>query len=202
MHYSIYSSPLYYVPEIFLIVLFTTLILFLYHRAGLFAWLGIFGLSIILLNFFNYQIVANFFAVGFFIFLSLSIKPVRLFLISKVILTIARKAKLVPKISDTERIAVESGTSWMDGELFSGSPNISALTSPRPRPLSKAERAFLDGPVDKVCQMTSDWEVYQKRGLSKEIWNYLKKQKFFGMIIPKEYGGLGFSARMHSLVVE
>lgn len=202
MHYSIYSSPLYYVPEFFLIGLFAVLVLFLYHRVGLLPWIGTLGLSVILLNFFHYSILSNFFAIVFFVLLFLAIKPLRLSLISKTILLIARKAKLVPKISDTERIAVESGTAWMDGELFSGSPNISALTSPRPRPLTKAEQAFLDGPVAKVCEMTNDFEVYQKRGLSKEIWNYLKKQKFFGMIIPKEYGGLGFSARAHSMVVE
>src|SRR5690625_8017292 len=67
--------------------------------------------------------------------------------------------------------------------------------------LSDEERAFLDGPVDELCRMTDDWEISQDRGLKQEVWDYLKRERFFGLIIPKEYGGLGFSALANSAVV-
>ncbi|CAK0780423.1 Acyl-coenzyme A dehydrogenase [Gammaproteobacteria bacterium] len=109
---------------------------------------------------------------------------------------------LLPKISDTEREAIEAGTVWWDRELFSGRPDWRLLDAiPRPT-LSQEEQAFLDGPVEKFCSMVDDWKVtHEDLDLPPEAWQFLKDQGFFGMIIPKEYGGLDFSALAHSAVV-
>ena len=111
--------------------------------------------------------------------------------------------KVTPKLSDTEQIALEAGTVGFEGELFAGKPDWSKLLA-QPKPaLSVEEQAFLDGPVEELCGMIDDWEITHERAdLPPEIWDFLKKKKFFGMIIPKEYGGLGFSALAHSAVLQ
>lgn len=111
--------------------------------------------------------------------------------------------KMLPQLSDTEKTALEAGTVGFEGELFSGMPKWKQLLS-QPKPeLSPEERAFLDGPVEEVCKMTNDWEITHDRAdLPPEIWDYLSKNRFFGMIIPKQYGGLGFSALGHHKVIQ
>ena len=73
--------------------------------------------------------------------------------------------------------------------------------APYPK-LTAEEQAFLDGPVEELCKMTNDWELWQDGDLPPHIWDYLKKNKFLGMIIPKEYNGLGFSHFAHSEVIQ
>ena len=111
--------------------------------------------------------------------------------------------KVTPKLSDTEQVALEAGTVGFEGELFSGKPDWSKLLK-QPKPeLSVEEQAFLDGPVEELCHMIDDWDITHVRAdLPPEVWDFLKKKKFFGMIIPKEYGGLGFSALAHSAVLQ
>ncbi len=108
---------------------------------------------------------------------------------------------MLPKMGETERVALDAGTVWWDGDLFSGAPDWKKLLAFEPRPLSEEERAFLDGPVEDLCAMMDDWQITKRRDLSPEVWAYLKEKHFLGMIIPKEYGGLGFSAIAHSAVV-
>jgi acyl-CoA dehydrogenase len=109
---------------------------------------------------------------------------------------------MVPSLSDTEREALEAGTVSWDGELFTGQPDWTRLMSASPPKLSDAEQAFLDGPVETVCEMVNDWEVTHKLAdLPPEVWKYLKQEKFFAMIIPAEYGGLGFSAVANAAVL-
>jgi len=110
-------------------------------------------------------------------------------------------ARMLPKIGETERIALEAGTVWWDGELFSGVPTWSRLLGFKPQPLSPEETAFLNGPVEELCALLNEWEVEQARDLPPEVWDFLKRYRFFGMIIPKAYGGLEFSAQAHSAVV-
>ncbi len=90
----------------------------------------------------------------------------------------------------------------LDGELFSGRPNFKWIFSQKYPRLSNAERSFLDNEVEKVCEMCKDYDVQVNRDLSGEVWDYLRSKKFFGIIIPKEYGGLGFSAFAHSCIIE
>lgn len=110
-------------------------------------------------------------------------------------------ARVLPRLGETERIALEAGTVWWDGELFSGRPQWNNLLNFVPPKLTADEQAFLDGPTEELCRRLDDWEIQQQRDLPPEIWAYIKQQKFFGMIIPKEFGGHGFSALTHSRVV-
>lgn len=108
----------------------------------------------------------------------------------------------IPSLSPTESEAIDAGDPWLDATLFTGDPDWSALLSVPPAALSDVEKAFLAGPVERLCGMIDDWEISSKtRDLPPEAWDYLKREKFFGMIIPKQYGGLGFSAFAHSEVV-
>jgi len=107
----------------------------------------------------------------------------------------------LPQMGDTERIALAAGTVWWDGELFSGDPDWRKLLDYKLQPLSEEEQAFLDGPVEKLCAMLDDWQIAQDRDLPEEVWEFLKRERFFGMVIPTEHGGRGFSAIAHSAVV-
>ncbi|MBV9575346.1 MAG: acyl-CoA dehydrogenase [Gammaproteobacteria bacterium] len=110
--------------------------------------------------------------------------------------------KQIPKISTTERSAIEAGDTWWEKELFCGRPHWKKLFAiPRPT-LTEEEAHFLNNQVEQLCSMVDDWDVvFKDHNLSPAVWDYLKKEKFFGMVIPKEYGGLGFSALAHSTVV-
>lgn len=108
----------------------------------------------------------------------------------------------MPPISETEREAIDAGSVWWDGELFGGNPNWDRLIAMPPARLSPEEQAFLDGPVEELLGMIDDWKiVWSDRDLPREVWDFMRKNKFFGMIIPKQYGGLGFSNTAHSEVV-
>ncbi len=109
--------------------------------------------------------------------------------------------KVLPPMSATERDAIEAGTVWWDGQLFSGRPDWDVLLNYPAAKLSDEERAFIDGPVEELCEMVSDWEIGQQLDLPEKAWQHIKSNGFFGLIIPKEYGGKGFSAYAHSQVV-
>ena len=109
---------------------------------------------------------------------------------------------VLPEMSDTERTALDAGTTWFEADLFSGRPNWHKwLAIPKPR-LSAEEQAFMDGPVEELCGMFNEWEItHEKADLNEATWDFIKKNKFFGMIIPKAYGGLEFSAYAHSTIL-
>jgi len=110
--------------------------------------------------------------------------------------------QILPSMSDTEREALEAGTVWWEAELFGGRPRWQKLMAVPPTRLTPEEQAFLDGPVDELCRMLDDWQItHERQDLPPEVWRFLKDQGFFGMIIPKQYGGLEFSALAHSAVV-
>jgi acyl-CoA dehydrogenase len=110
--------------------------------------------------------------------------------------------KLLPPMSQTEREALEAGTVWWDGELFTGAPKWSKLLSARAPQLTAEEQAFLDGPCEELCRMLDDWVITHQLGdMPPQIWDFLKSRGFFAMIIPKRYGGLEFSAYAHSCVL-
>lgn len=129
----------------------------------------------------------------------LGVPAVRRVLISSWAMKLA--AKTLPVIGDTERIALEAGTVWWDGELFSGKPNWNKLFNFRIKPLNATEEAFLNGPTAELCDMLDDHEIAQLRDLPPKVWKFIKDKKFLGMIIPREHGGLGFSANAHAAVV-
>jgi acyl-CoA dehydrogenase len=110
--------------------------------------------------------------------------------------------RLLPSMSSTEREALDAGTVWWDGELFSGGPDWRKLMAAKAPSLSPAEQAFLDGPCEELCAMLDDWDITHRRGdLSSQVWDFIKSRGFFAMIIPKQYGGLEFSAYAHSCVL-
>src|ERR1700675_388337 len=108
----------------------------------------------------------------------------------------------LPRLSDTEREAIEAGDVWWDAELFTGNPDWRKLLAFAPAKLSEEEQQFLAGPVEELCGMLDDWKInWQWHDLPPDVWDFLKSRKFFAMIIPKQYGGLGFSAFAPSGVI-
>ena len=108
----------------------------------------------------------------------------------------------LPKLSDTEAEALNSGTVDWDGELFSGQPDWSKLLDAQPGHLNEEERAFLEGPVEELCGMLNDWAItHEDYDLPAPVWKFIRDNGFFGLIIPKENGGKGFSHTAHSEIV-
>jgi len=130
----------------------------------------------------------------------LNVLPIRRRFISGYVLAMFRK--VLPPISLTEREALEAGNVWWDAELFSGRPDWRKLTRLPPPCLSADEQAFLDGPTEELCHMLDEWQIDQMDyDLPANVWEFLKEQRFFGMIIPKQFGGLEFSAQAHSEII-
>jgi acyl-CoA dehydrogenase len=127
--------------------------------------------------------------------------PLRRLFISSVVLSLFKKLGLIPKISDTERTALEAGVVWIERDLFSGKPNFNNILKESYPTLTEKEKKIVDEKVDTLCSMVDDWKLWETRELTPEALDYIKKEKFFGMIIPEEDGGLGFSAMAHSEVI-
>ena len=108
--------------------------------------------------------------------------------------------KTLPPMSQTERDAIDAGTVWWDGELFSGRPDWNQLLAYPKVQLTEEEQAFIDGPTEELCAMVSDWDIGQRMDLPPEAWAHIKQHGFFALIIPKAFGGKGFSAFAHSQV--
>ena len=110
--------------------------------------------------------------------------------------------QMLPTMSDTEREALEAGNVWWDGELFSGMPDWDRLMSFPAPALSDEEQAFIDGPCEQLCKMLDDWDICHNRAdMPREVWDYIIEKRFFAMIIPKQYGGLEFSAYANAMVI-
>lgn len=134
------------------------------------------------------------------IFVSLDLPFIRSRIISRPVFNAMRRA--LPAISQTEREALEAGNTWWDAQLFSGKPDWKVLVDLPPARLTPEEQAFLDGPVETLCAMLNDWDItHQRRDLPKEVWDFFKQHRFFGLIIPRRYGGLEFSHFAHSQMV-
>jgi len=130
----------------------------------------------------------------------LNIKPLRRALLTRPFMMIYRR--MLPSMSQTEREALEAGTVWWDGELFTGNPDWSKLLGAKTPTLTAEEQAFLDGPCEILCSLVDDFDITHRRGdMPPEIWDFLKCHGFFAMIIQKKYGGLEFSAYAHSCVL-
>src|SRR5262245_24716470 len=114
-----------------------------------------------------------------------------------------RKVKgILPTVSATEQEALNAGTIGFDAQLFSGQPDWDKLRSVPPITLTDEERAFLDGPTNELCRMVNDWTIrHNEKEIPAHIWDFIKIHGFFGMLISKEHGGLGFSAQAKSIVI-
>ena len=184
----------------FILALIVVLSYASYHRASFNTCLGLAVATMIIGT-----IAGGFGIISWLIFLviavPLSVTTVRQQYLVKPLF--AAFKKVTPTMSDTEKSAIDAGTTWWEADLFCGRPNWNKLHQyPIPK-LSAEEQAFLDGPVEEVCGMFSDWEAtHELTDLPEEVWQYLKDNKFFAMIIKKEFGGLEFSAYAQSCVLQ
>lgn len=131
-----------------------------------------------------------------------NVYPIRAMIVSRIVMKTFEALKLLPKISEAEITALKAGDVWVEKELFSGKPSFKKLIGDTQMPkLTPEEKTFLDNQVEKLCAMIDDWKLWKEKDLPPEVWNYIKNERFLGMIIPKEYGGLGFSAYAHGEVI-
>ena len=172
----------------------------LYHRVSLVRALVVLTCAMIALTLFGGVAITGWLcyllAVAIF-----AVPTIRQTLVSQKALSLFKK--VLPAMSQTEKEALEAGTVWWEAELFKGKPEWKKLQNIADPKLSEAEQAFLDGPVNDVCEMVNDYQVtHELADLPSEVWQYLKDHKFFAMIIKKKYGGLEFSAYAQSLVLQ
>ena len=184
-------------------VLFLGVLLVLaYRRASLAASTCVLGL--LLVGYWVFGSAAEWWkialSVPYVLLLLLNVRPLRVRLVTRPFLRSYRR--LLPSMSATEREALDAGTVWWDGELFTGGPNWQKLMSAKVPVLTADEQAFLDGPCEDLCAMLDDWDITHRRAdLPPEVWSFIKSRGFFAMIIPRRYGGLEFSAYAHSCVL-
>lgn len=130
-----------------------------------------------------------------------NVKPIRRNVLSAPIMKLLDVLNFLPTISETEQTAIDAGTVWVEGELFSGKPDFKRiLNEPYPE-LTKEEQSFLDNQVEALCTMVNDWDVFVKKDFNDDAWDFMRKEGFFGLIIPKKFGGHEFSATAHSAIV-
>lgn len=169
-------------------------------RAPLKAWSVIGLLSLLVAPYFLPPVMIAIFALPIAFAAMMSFEPLRLRLLSGPVMAMIRRN--LPRMSQTEKEALEAGTVRWDAELFSGKPDWEKFFDEPVAELSADERAFLEGPVEQLCAMLDDWRITEiDHDLPEEVWQFIKDEGFFGLIIPREYGGLGFSAMAHSEVV-
>lgn len=179
---------------IFIIILF----IFGFYSYPAILWFGFIGIYSLI--FFEPSIL--FWTIFALLAIGILNGEVRRHFIMKNILDFIKKNRLIPKISQTEEQALQAGTNFVEADFFKGDVDFKRVKDEKITELTDDEQSFLDNEVETLCSMQTDWEIFQDRDLSEESWAYIKDNKFFGMIIPKEYGGLGFSATAHSKIIE
>lgn len=192
------------IPITIWIALFLLILLFAaYFRWPLLLWTVLVGIALGLFHVFSgasVTVVTTLWCIYGVVAVPLNLRDLRRYIISD---PIYRSLKgVMPTISQTEQEALDAGDVWWEGELFSGNPNFKMIRDlPKPE-LNEEEQAFVDGPTEELCKLIDDWQItHEDYDLSPAAWNYIKDNKFFAMIIPKKYGGLGYSALCHSAVV-
>lgn len=170
-------------------------------------FLGYFGLPLVvwaivgLLLLFGFGAPIWLLAVFTAVMLVFLIKPIRTVLVSSIVMKVMKKLGVVPSISATERTALEAGVVWVEKDLFSGKPNFKNIMAEPYAKLTQEEQDFMNGPVEELCKLSDPWKIWKNREVPQDLWKFIREKGFLGMIIPKEYGGLGFSAMAHSEVV-
>jgi acyl-CoA dehydrogenase len=174
-----------------------------YHRANGLAWSALFAALGAAVTFGTGAtlpaLTAMWIAIGVFAAFA-CVRALRAAVITRPIFGLYKR--ILPQISQTEQEALDAGSIWWDAELFSGRPDWKTLLGYPQARLTEEERAFLDGPVEELCGMLKEWEIsHQRMDLPPEVWKFIREKGFLGIIIPKAYGGLGFSAYAHSEIV-
>jgi acyl-CoA dehydrogenase len=184
------QSATWVVASLFLLLFigFFDLPLIIWALAGLFILFG-FGSPIWLLVLFSVIMI---------LFL---VTPIRAMVVSNGVMALFKKFKFIPQISATERTALEAGVVWIEKDLFSGKPDFASILKEPYAQLTEEEKKFVAGPVEELCALCEPFKIWKNKEVPENVWDFLKKKGFLGMIIPKEYGGLGFSAMAHSEVV-
>lgn len=186
-----------------LVLFILIIVISAYLRLPLLAWTLLLGAGVISLHIFaNAESPQIYFLwlVYLAIVLPLNVKSLRRNLISRGIYKVMKK--LMPTISQTEQEALDAGDVWWEAELFSGKPDFNFLQNLAKPQLTDEEQAFIDGPVEKFCEMLDDWQItHVDYDLTPEAWQFAKDNGFFSLIIPKQYGGLDYSAYCHSQIV-
>lgn len=184
-------------------ILFSIILVSAYLRLPLLIWSLLLGAGLVGFNIFADASLAQktlLWIIYAALIIPLNFKPVRRNFFSRVIYTAMKK--IMPTISQTEQEALDAGDVWWEAELFSGKPDFNFIKNlPKPE-LTEEEQAFIDGPVEEFCNMLDDWQItHVDYDLSPEAWQFAKDKGFFALIIPKQYGGLDYSAYCHSQVV-
>jgi acyl-CoA dehydrogenase len=130
------------------------------------------------------------------------IPPLRAAVVSSVVMKTMKALKLIPAISETERTALEAGVVWMEAELFSGKPNFKKMMDQPYHELSADEKSFMDNEVEQLCSMVDEYKFFRTKVMDPQVFEFIRRKGFLGMIIPKEYGGKGFSHSCHSAVIQ
>ena len=174
-----------------------------YHRANGLAWSLALAAGAAALTYASgtppWALTVLWIAIGVFAALSI-LKPLRRAIVTRPIFGLYKR--ILPQISQTEQEALDAGSIWWDADLFSGKPDWKKLLAYPEARLSAEEQAFLDGPVEELCGMLHEWDITHNRmDLPPEVWKFIREKGFLGIIIPKSYGGLGFSAFAHSEIV-
>ncbi len=185
------------------LALFATLWLLARHSLSLTAWAGVLvalDVALAWAGMPGWLFWLGLLAIGA-LFVCFGVAQVRRQWVSQPVMTAIARA--LPPMSETERAAIEAGTVGWEGELMRGAPDWSRLFALDAPSLREDEQAFLEGPVEELCRMLDDWRINESlRDLPPEVWAFLKQHRFFGMVIPKEWGGHGFSAHAHSRVLQ
>ena len=185
-----------------IVVFFVAFVALAYKRARLVTAAGVIGVLLAVCTVTSIGAVTALvlWAIVAAVFGVLLVPSLRRRLITRPVLNIFRR--VLPTLSATERTALDAGTVWWEGELFSGQPNWRRLEEIPPATLTAEEQAFIDGPVQELLDLCDEWQITQVDGdLTQAAWDYIKDNKFWGMIIPRAYGGLEFSAYAHSCVL-
>jgi acyl-CoA dehydrogenase len=184
-------------------ILISIILVSAYLRLPLLLWSLLLGAGLVGFNLFSDAALAHktlLWIIYAAVIIPLNFKPVRRNIFSRVIYTAMKK--IMPTISQTEQEALDAGDVWWEAELFSGKPDFNFIKNlPKPE-LTEEEQAFIDGPVEEFCNMLDDWQItHVDYDLTPEAWQFAKDNGFFALIIPKQYGGLDYSAYCHSQVV-
>lgn len=108
--------------------------------------------------------------------------------------------KTLPKISKTEEEALNTGDTWLEKDIFIGQPDWEKVRKVQ-TDLTEEEQSFLDNETQQLCDMLDEWTTRQNKDLPEKVWTFIREKGFLGLVINKEFGGKGFSARAHSDVV-
>ena len=174
-----------------------------YFRLSQVIWNAMLGVVLLIFSFTDFAGIASLLILWVLylaVVIPLNLPQIRLKYASEPVLKFMKG--VMPSISQTEQQALDAGKVWWESELFSGDPDYSKIRDLPAARLNSEEQEYIDGPVEKLCEMLDDWKItHEDSDLPKEVWQFLKDNKFFAMIIPKKYGGLEFSALAHSAVV-